>query len=428
MRMEKNSKKLNFKRFFKCLGPGFITGASDDDPSGIATYAQTGAIFGYKQLWLTVLSFPLMVAIQEMCGKIGLVTGKGLSGVIRSHYGRVILFGAVFLLLLANIVNIGADLGAMASSARLLFDIPIWAWLIFFTVLILLLQIFVPYKRYVKVLKYLSLSLFAYILTSFFIEMDWSVILKSTFTPSFIFSESFAMNVVAFLGTTISPYLFFWQTSEEVEEEVVNHKIRSMGKGVPNFTRGDIREMKVDTIVGMFFSSLIAFFIIAVTAATLHQNGITNIETADQAALALLPFAGHYAFLLFAVGIIGTGLLAIPILAGSASYAISEALKWKEGLNKKFRQARGFYGVIIFATLLGLFINFSPLPPFKMLYYAAVLNGICAPPLLFFILHISNNKKIMGKYTNSRALNILGWLTAVLMSISVIFLFYFMFF
>ena len=408
------------------LGPGLITGASDDDPSGIATYAQTGAVFGYRNLWLALFSLPFMTAVQEMCGKIGIVTGKGLAGAIRTRYGRTILFGAVGLLFLANTVNIGADLGAMAASAKLLLPGHFVFWLFFFAFLIVFLQILVPYRRYAKVLKYLALSLFAYVIASFFVSADWGAVARGTFFPSVSLSPEFWMNVVAFLGTTISPYLFFWQAGEEVEEEIVKGEIREMGKGIPKFSSRDIDDMRTDTVIGMVFSNLVSFFIILVSAATLHANGVTGIETADQAASALLPFAGEYAFFLFAAGIIGTGLLSVPVLAGSASYAVSESLGWREGLGKRFSRAKGFYGIIILASLLGLLVNFLPVPPFKMLYYAAVLNGIAAPPLLFFILGISGDRKIMGKYANSRTLNVLGYATALLMSLSVVLLFIFL--
>lgn len=425
--MRKKSKEKGIKRFFRTLGPGFITGASDDDPSGIATYAQTGAMFGYRQLWLTWATFPFMIAVQEMCGRIGVVTGKGLAGVIRTHYGKKLLFGAVLLLFVANTVNIGANLGAMAASAELLLPGPFLSWLIAFTILIVVLQVFIPYQRYAKFLKFLALSIFAYVIVGFFVKADWSAVFKSFVLPSFSFSSGFLINVVAFLGTTISPYLFFWQTDEEAEEEVAKGKLKDIGTGVPKFSPKDIKDMKADTFVGMLSSNLVSFFIILVAAATLHQNGITHIETADQAALMLRPIAGDFAFAFFAAGIIGTGLLSIPVLAGSASYALSESLGWHEGLSKRFSQARGFYGVIIFATAVGFFVNFSPVPPFQMLYYTAVLNGIAAPPLIFLILKIANDRKIMGGYVNSGKANVFGYLTATIMSVSVLMLFVFLF-
>lgn len=410
------------KKFLKILGPGFITGASDDDPSGIATYAQTGTLFGYSQLWLSIFSYPFMTVIQEMCGRIGMVTGLGISGVIKRHFPKPILYFAVGLLLIANTINIGADLGAMASSAQLVVGIPFVFWLIILTAFSLLLEVLVSYPAYAKFLKYLTLSLFAYIATTFVIKEDWAKILHSTFVPYLSSSRDYVFNIVAFLGTTISPYLFFWQADEEVEEEIEEHKLRTLGKGIPRITIRDVREMRFDTAIGMFFSNLVTFFIIVTTASTLGIHGIKFIETADQAALALRPFAGDFAFLLFALGIIGTGLLAVPILAGSASYGVAEAFNLRAGLSKKFTQAHGFYTVLIVAMIIGLFVNFTPIKPFQMLYYTAILNGICAPPLMIMVLFISNNKKIMREHTNNTIINVLGIVIVSVMSISSILL------
>jgi len=406
-----------FKKFFKNLGPGFITGASDDDPSGIATYSQTGAIFGYNQLWTAIFSFPLMTVIQEMCGRIGLVTGKGLAGVIKHHYSKPILYFSVFLLFTANTINIGADLGAMAQAAQLLIPIPFTLLLLAFTGITLILQVFIPYRIYARVLKYLTFSLFAYIITVFVVRQNWADIAYSTFVPTITFSKEYLMNIIAILGTTISPYLFFWQAGEEVEEEVAQKKLRMMGAGIPKVGDHDIVQMRLDTVIGMFFSNLVMFFIITTTASTLHNNGITKIETAAQAAEALRPFAGDFAFLLFALGIVGTGFLAVPVLAGSASYALSETFGWKEGLYRKASKAIGFYSVIVIATLIGLLINFTPVEPFAMLYYTAIINGICAPILIFIILAIANNSKIMKKRTNGAFSNIVGYATGIIMSI-----------
>lgn len=403
------------KKFLSLLGPGFITGASDDDPSGIGTYSQTGAQFGYQQLWLALFTTPFMSVVQEMCGRIGMVTGKGLSGVIRRHYSRSILYSAVALLFIANTINIGADLGAMAAAAQLILDIPFAALLITMTAGTLLLEVFVSYKVYSKILKYLTFSLLTYILVAFAVQQDWVQALSATLIPSISLSKEYILNIVAVLGATISPYLFFWQSDEEVEEEVEAGKLRSMGRGIPKITSKDIREMRLDTVVGMIFSNLIMFFIILTAASTLHKSGITHIETADQAAQALRPVAGNFAYLLFALGVVGTGLLAVPILAGSASYALSEAFGWREGLYRKFSQAHGFYGVITIATLIGLLVNFSPIKPFQMLYYSAVVNGIVAPPLLILILLISNNKKVMGSHTNSIFSNVFGLVIAGVM-------------
>ncbi len=416
----KKSPKQKVKRLFNSLGPGFITGASDDDPSGIQTYSQTGAQFGYGQLWAALFSFPFMAAIQEMCGRIGLVTGRGLAGVIKKNYSKKILYFSVIILIIANTINIGADLGAMASSGQLVFGINFIYWLLGITVLTLTLEIFVSYKTYAKILKYFAFTLLSYVIVAFIVNQNWLQILISTFVPSFSFSKEYLLNIVAILGTTISPYLFFWQANEEVEEEVEKRELKSMGAGIPKFKKRDINDLKTDTISGMFFSNLIMFFIIIATASTLGIHGIMNIQTADQAAQALKPIAGDFAYLLFALGIIGTGLLAVPVLAGSASYALSESFSMKEGLYRKFRQAHGFYGVITIATMIGLVVNFIGIPPFRMLYYTAVLNGIAAPPLMFIIMKISNNRKILGKYTNRKISNILGWTITAIMSLCAI--------
>lgn len=415
--------KKIFKKIAKLIGPGFVTGAADDDPSGIGTYAQTGAQFGYNQLWAALFSFPFQTVIQEMCGRIGMVTGKGIAVLLKKHYARPVLYVAVILLLLANIVNIGADLGAMASSAQLLLGIPFMFWLGIFTITILLLEVFISYPTYAKILKYLAISLFAYVLTAFVVKQDWTAIAWSTLIPKFSFDKNYFLNLVAIFGTTISPYLFFWQADEEVEEEVAHKKLKMMGKGIPRIRIKDVREMRIDTTIGMLFSNMVMFFIMVTTASTLHANNILSIETADQAAQALRPFAGDFAFILFTAGIISTGLLAVPILAGSASYAIAETFGWREGLYLKLKRAHGFYGVITLATVFGLLVNFTSIKPFQMLYYSAVFNGICAPPLMMLILRMGSSKKIMGEYVNSFFSNIMGWIITVFMSLSVIALF-----
>lgn len=410
------------KKFLSVLGPGFITGASDDDPSGIAAYSQTGAMFGYTQLWTALFTIPFMSVIQETCGRIGMVTGRGIAGVIREHYSKKLLYFAVTILLIANTVNIGADLGAMASSAQLLVNLPFVVLLLIMTAVTLILEIFVPYVTYAKVLKYLAFTLLTYVVIAFIVKQDWQKIALSTFVPTITFSREYILNIVAILGTTISPYLFFWQADEEVEEEVAKGKIHSMGGGVPHVSARDIKDLRYDTIVGMVISNLVMFFIIVTNASTLGVLGIKNIETANQAAVALKPIAGDLAFVLFAAGIIGMGLLAVPILAGSASYAVAETMKWREGLSLKFKQAHGFYGVITIATIVGLIVNFTSVKPFTMLYYTAILNGIAAPPLLIIIMLIANNKKIMGSYVNGRFSNILGWSITGIMTIAAIFL------
>ena len=402
---------------YRKLGPGFITGASDDDPSGIATYSQTGAQFGYGQLWTAPFSFPFMAAIQETVGRIGLITGRGLAAIIKDHYSKKVLFTSVALLFIANIINIGADLGAMASAAQMMLGRSFVGWLFAITIFTLALEIFFSYKVYARFLKYLTLSLLAYLIAAFLVKQDWSSVLYNTAIPRITFSKDYLFNVVAVLGTTISPYLFFWQASEEVEEEIVSHKLALTGRSKPKISVQDIKYMRVDTIVGMFFSNLIMFFIILTAAATLGAHGITEVNTAAEAAEALRPLAGNLTFLLFSVGIIGTGLLAVPILAGSASYAVSEALGWNAGFYRRLVQAHGFYAVIALAMLAGLLVNFLSIPPFKMLYYTAVLNGLIAPILLALIMLISNRSDIMGRYVNSRLSNVLGWTATGFMTV-----------
>lgn len=410
--------KKRIQKLGKFLGPGFITGASDDDPSGIATYAQTGAQFGYGQLWMSLFSIPFMIAVQEMCGRIGLITGQGLAGVMRRHYSKKLLYVFIILLLVANTINIGANLGAMAAAAQLVTGLPFAMLLICMMILTLLLEIFIPYPTYARYLKYLTLSLFAYIIAGLIVKQDWAEVLYATLVPHIGLTREYLMNIVAFLGTTISPYLFFWQANEEVEEEIAEHKLKRLGYGHPHINAAMIKHMQMDTGTGMILSNVVAFFIIITSAATLGRNGITTIQTADQAALALRPIAGEFAFLLFALGIIGTGLLAVPILAGSAAYAFAEAFRWRAGLYQKLQRAHGFYGVITLATLVGLLINFTSIKPFQMLYYAAIVNGITAPPLIIGILLIANNKEIMGSRVNTKTSNILGIIIAAVMSIA----------
>lgn len=404
------------KSLLKKLGPGFITGAADDDPSGVTTYSQTGAVFGFNQLWLALFSFPFMVVIQQMCARIGMVTGKGLAGTIRTHYSKPVLYITVSLLVITNTINIGADLGAMAASLNMLLKLPIFLGLFFLTGLIILLEIFVTYKNYSRILKYLALTLFAYVITALLIKPDWGLIAKSTIFPQIHFSKDYMLNVVAILGTTISPYLFFWQASEEVEEEIADGNISDMSLEKPFVTRKKVNNMDFDTIIGMLFSQAIMFFIIVTTAATLNAKGITNITTASQAAEALRPLAGNLTYLLFSTGIIGTGLLAIPVLAGSSAYAIAESANLKEGLSKKIGRAPGFYAIIAASTLVGMLISWVGIDPMKALYYAAALNGLVAPPLMFLIILIANNKSIMGKYVNKKISRIIGWIIVLFMS------------
>ncbi len=404
------------ENYWHMLGPGLTTGAADDDPSGIATYSQTGAKYGFGLLWLAAFSFPLMAIVQEMCARIGLVTGRGLAGNIKRHFSKKVLFGVTALLFLANTFNIGADLGAMAKATQLLFpNFSFTALILLFTVLSLVLQIFLSYKKYAKILKWLALVLMSYVLTAFFVNLNGWEVLKYSVIPHLDFSRDQIFLICGILGTTISPYLFFWQTSQEVEEEILAGKTSIQKRqGVTDL---EVKDMRVDIWSGMFFSNLAMFFIILTCGATLFSHGITNIQTAAEAAAALRPLAGNYAFLLFAIGIIGVGLLGVPVLAGSASYALSEAIGWKEGLYRKFKQAHAFYGVIIASVLLGLLLNFVGLDPIKALIYSAVFNGIVAPIILVLIVHISDNEKIMGRRKNSAAISALGWITTSFMII-----------
>lgn len=408
----------HLKTWINKIGPGFITGAADDDPSGIGTYSQTGAVFGFSQLWMALFSFPFMIVIQQMCGRIGMVTGKGLAGVILDHYSKPVLYSAVSLLVIANTINIGADLGAMATSAQMLLGLPFHFWLLVMTGFIIVLEVFVTYKTYSKILKYLALTLFAYVLTAFFIKLDWGIIVKNTVLPQIQFSADYMLNIVAILGTTISPYLFFWQASEEVEEEIVNGNISDIGVETPVVTEQNVTDMDGDTIFGMFFSQAIMFFIIITTAATLHANGIYTIETATQAAEALRPLAGEFAYLLFAVGIIGTGLLAVPVLAGSSAYAVTETMGLKAGLSKKARLVPGFYGIIAVSTFIGMSIDWLGIDSIKALYYAAALNGLAAPPLMALVILIASNRNIMGPFVNKRISTIMGWMIVLVMVIA----------
>jgi len=408
---------MTFKEYWKTLGPGLTTGAADDDPSGIATYSQMGASQGFGLIWLSLFSFPLMVVVQEMCARIGLVTGIGLAANIKEHYSKKILYFCTILLLFANIFNIGADLGAMAKGTQLIFPALNFTFLIFlFALFSLFLQIFISYKKYAKYLKYLTFVLLAYVVSVFSVKINWVEVLQNTIIPSFHFSKEVIILICAALGTTISPYLFFWQSSQEVEEEILKGE-KTVEMRRANNTPQDMRNMRIDVWSGMFFSNLIMFFIIAACAATLFANGITNITSAEEAAVALRPFAGDLAFFLFALGILGTGLLAIPVLAGSASYAISESFGWKTGLYRKFKQASAFYGVISLAMVLGIIFNFVGFDPIKALIYSAVLNGIISPVMIFFIVHLSGNEKIMGDFKNKKNTNIFGWVTFVLISL-----------
>jgi NRAMP (natural resistance-associated macrophage protein)-like metal ion transporter len=412
------------------LGPGLITGASDDDPSGIATYSQAGAKFGLGMIWLVPFLYPMMLIIEEMCARVGLITGKGLASAIKKKYPRKFLIPLVTFLLIANTINIGTDIGAMSASIRLVFpNIPFVFATFAFVGIILAAEIFIPYRRYSKILKYLTLSLFAYIVTAVIVGGNWNEILSATLIPHIEFNSEFVMMFVAIIGTTISPYLFFWQTSEEVEEDVQSDKIKEIGEGKPAISKSEIKLMRSDVAIGMAFSVSIMWAIMVTTAGTLHVNGQTDIQTAEQAAKALqplvksFPYAGQVSQIIFALGIIGTGLLAIPVLAGSSAYALSDTFGWKEGLSKKFGQAKAFYLVIATSTVIGLFINFIGIDPIKALVYTAVINGIVAVPMLYAILKICNDKAILENSTNGRISNIIGWATFLVMAVSVMILF-----
>ncbi len=419
------------KKFMKVAGPGIITGAADDDPSGIATYSQTGAQFGYGQLWSMAWLFPLMVSVQEACARIGAVNAKGLAAVIKEHYSKKVLFFVVTLVFIANTINIGADIGAMAEAANLLIPINFSILMLFFTALILVLEIFVSYKNYSKILKLFIISLLAYPVSMFLVHQPWGEILRATFIPNIEFSFAFFFVITGVLGTTISPYMFFWEASQEVEEEHSRHLIRKDGsvKGLKNF----IRNLRVDNFVGMLASQLAAWCIIVLSATVLHGAGVLNIGTAADAARALEPLvksfpnAGLIAKGLFAFGIIGLGLLAVPVLSGSASYALSEAMNWREGLNQKFKRAHGFYGVITIATIIGLTINFLNIDPMKALVFAAVFNGVAAVPLLFLVAKVARSKKIMGEYRSGRISSALVWLTFGVMFLAAIGMLYTLF-
>ncbi len=403
--------------YWKTLGPGLTTGAADDDPSGIATYSQMGASRGFGMLWLAPFTLPLMGAVQEMCARIGLATGVGLAANIKRRYAKKTLVFCTLLLLFANVFNIGADLGAMAEGTRLVFPgMPFALLVIGFAVLSLCLQVFVSYKVYSKYLKYLTLVLFAYIAAALSVNMNWGEVIRNTVLPSISFSKDEILLFCAALGTTISPYLFFWQTSQEVEEQIL-HGAHSEADRRAATTPADIRRMRIDVWSGMFISNVVMFFIIAACAATLYANGITNIETAADAATALRPFAGDFAYALFAFGIVGTGLIAIPVLAGSASYAMSEAFGWKSGLYYKLRQATAFYGVIILALVLGIVLNFVGLDPIRALIYSAILNGLIAPVIIFLIVRLSASGEVMGTYKNSNLSNVFGWLAFAIMTV-----------
>ncbi len=400
------------------IGPGIITGASDDDPSGIATYSQVGAQFGTSVLWMALFSFPLMVSMQEISARIGRVTGHGIAGNVRRHSHPWLLVSIVTLLLFANILNLGADLAAMGAAVNLLIGGPSLFYVFFLGFVSLLLEIILPYSQYVHLLKWLTFALFAYVGTVFAVHIPWLTVLRDTVIPSATFSKEYLTSFIAVMGTTISPYLFFWQASEEVEEIQKNN-----GKSLktrPMLAKSELRRIRIDTVVGMAFSNIITFFIILTSAVTLHSHGVTNIGSADDAARALLPIAGRFAFLLFACGIIGTGMLAIPVLAGSAAYACGEALKWRVGLEYQWWQAKGFYAIMSVAVIFGILFNLLRIDPIQSLFWVAVINGIISVPLMFVMMLLSCRKKVMGNFTLPLSLRIGGWITTIVMGLAVI--------
>ncbi len=406
-------------KLYEIMGPGLITGASDDDPSGIATYSQAGAQFGVDMGWTLLLTFPLMCAIQQISAQIGRVTGYGLGGNLRRNYPSWVLYGSVGLLMAANTINLGADLGAMGAALKLLVGGPILAYVVLFGLVSVLLEVFMRYSRYVSVLKWLSLSLFAYVATLFAVHLDWADIGFHLFVPQISWTASYLTVVVAVFGTTISPYLFFWQAEGEVEDEEENPQAHPLNQA-PNEAPRELERIRLDTWIGMAFSNLIALCIVLTTAATLHAHGITDIQTSSQAAEALRPIAGKFAFSIFAIGVIGTGMLALPVLSGSCAYALGEALRWPVGLARRPLQAKAFYGTIAMATLVGGALNFTPIDPVKALFWSAVINGVVAVPVMVMTMRMATSERIMGKFQVRGLLRALGWLATLTMVLAAI--------
>ena len=411
--------KNPIKRFFLVLGPGLITGASDDDPSGIGTYTTAGAALGLATLWTAILTLPMMAAVQFICAKIGLVSGRGLAGVLRKHYPRWVVLSAIALLVVANTINAGTDIGAIAAAISLV--VPRVSPMVLvapIAIAIVAVQILGSYRVIVRIFKWLTLTLFAYIVAAFLARPNWSDVLKATFIPTLRFDHQYLMTLVAIFGTTITPYLFFWQASQEVEEEL------KMGRATlaerEGATDSELKWAEIDVDTGMLFASVVFYFVILASAATLHATGKTNIQTATEAADALRPLSHGLATILFALGLIGSGLLAVPVLTGASAYAMCEAFKWKSGLDQKFHGARNFYLVIAVSTLIGVLINFLRIPPVTALFWTAVINGVLAPPLIVVILLVSNSKQVMGDRTNGKLTNFLGWGTAVIMTAAAI--------
>jgi NRAMP (natural resistance-associated macrophage protein)-like metal ion transporter len=402
-------------KLLRVLGPGLVTGASDDDPSGIATYSQVGAQFGYGLSWVMLFSWPLMCAIQEISARIGRVTGRGIAGNLKAHYPVGIVYVSVTLVVVANVINLGADLGAMGAALKLIVGGPALVYVAGFAVISALLEIFVLYARYVSVLKWLTLSLFAYVAVAFVVKVPWLIVTQSLFVPHISLTTAYLTAVVAVLGTTISPYLFFWQAEGEVED-LGEQPLAKPLRQAPDQASAEFRRIRLDTYLGMAFSNAVALFIIITTAATLNAHGITDIQTSSQAAEALRPIAGRFAFVVFALGIIGTGLLALPILAGSAAYALGETFGWTVGLAQRPRRAKAFYGAIAVATLIGLGLNLSAIDPIKALFWSAVINGLVAVPIMALMMHLATRRAAMGNFGLPLGLRVVGWGATIVMA------------
>ena len=409
-------------KLLQVLGPGLITGASDDDPSGIATYSQVGAQFGFDMGWVMLFSWPLMCAIQEISARIGRVTGRGIAGNLKAHYPRPLLFGLITLLLVANVINLGADLGAMAAALALVIHGPQLVYVAVFAAVTILLEVFVRYSRYVSVLKWLTLALFAYVGVAFVVHVDWASVGYHLVAPKIQWTPAYLTSLVAILGTTISPYLFFWQAEEEVEEVKERDGAKPLSRA-PRAAKVEFGRIRIDTYIGMGLSNLVALFIIVTTAATLHAHGVTNIQTSSQAAEALKPIAGPATFVVFALGIVGTGLLAVPVLAGSAAYATGEAFGWHVGLARKASRAKAFYATIAIAVAVGAALNFSPIDPVKALFWSAVINGVVAVPVMVMMMLLTARPKVMGRFTLTPGLKVVGWAATVVMAAAAVAMF-----
>ena len=418
--MELNDKNTDYSAL-KQLGPGLITGAADDDPSGIATYSQAGAQFGFGMLWTVVFTYPLMCGIQTVSARLGCLSGRGLAANIKAEFPKPVLYAIVGLLMLANTINIAADIAAMGEALRLLLGGSAHVYSVTFGLLCLMLQVFIPYQRYVRYLKWLTLALLAYVAVVFTISVPWFEVAQRVVWPQLALTRDSIMMIVAVFGTTISPYLFFWQAAQEMEDLRSSH---AAGETITlAVAQGHLRRIKWDTYIGMGFSNVVAFFIILSAAATLHRAGITDIQTSAQAAEALRPLAGDFAFLLFSLGIIGTGMLAVPVLAGSAAYAVVESFDWHSGLDKKLHEAKEFYAIIALATLGGVLLNFTSIDPIKALFWSAVINGVIALPIMVVMMLLGSNARVMGRFTIGKRLRWLGWLATAVMGAAVVAMF-----